>query len=269
MKCTQCREALSARLDGEEDPANADAVDRHLASCPSCRQFAADAARVTRLARTAVAGAEPDFTAAILTAAPRPRAWRIPLVGVVRLGLGLVGLAQVEVAIVALLETHASGLASSGVMLQGASLAHFAHESAAWNLALGVGFLWVAWRSSRTSGMVPTLTTFVGVLTVLVVLDALAGRVDTARFLLHGLVLAGLVLVVVLDRLHRPVGGSAPGVPAALYGDHAGPGQQADPPPGPGVDDLPPHLRPSARYETTRSRAAQYDATAVAARRSA
>jgi hypothetical protein len=101
------------------------------------------------------------------------------------------------------------------------------------------------------------------------VLDALAGRVDTARFLLHGLVLAGLVLVVMLDRLHRPVGGSAPGLPAALHGSPAGPGQQADPPPDPGVDGLPPHLRPSAHYETARSTTARYDTTAVAARRSA
>lgn len=221
-----------------------------------------------------MAGAEPDFTAAVLAAAPRLRARRIPLVAVVRLVLGLVGLAQVEVAIVALLETHASGLASSAVMLQGASLTHFAHESAAWNLALGVGFLWVAWRSSRTSGMVPTLATFVGVLTVLVVLDALAGRVDTARFLLHGLVLAGLVLVVVLDRLHRPAGGSAPGVPAALHGHDAGPGQQADPPAGPGVDGLPPHLRPSARYraaptKTALSQTGRYVDPTVAQRRSA
>jgi hypothetical protein len=60
--------------------------------------------------------------------------------------------------------------------------------------------------------MVPTLVTFVTVLTVLVVMDAMAGGVDAARLLAHGLVVLGLVLVIVLDRLPGPAGGTVPGV---------------------------------------------------------
>ena len=237
MDCTQCKEALSARLDGEDDEAERSAVDAHVAACPACHRFADDAARVTRLARTAVATSEPDIVDGILAAAPRPRRSRV--VPVVRVLLGLVGLAQAEVALVGMIGAHSE---HGGVVMQGASVAHFAHESAAWNLALGVGFLWVAWRSSRPSGMVPTLATFVVVLTALVVMDAMAGGVDAARLLAHGLVVLGLVWVVVLDRLPGPAGGTVPGVSSRRQ-PRSAPFTPADPAPTkttPTIHTLPP-----------------------------
>lgn len=256
MDCTQCNEALSARLDGEESVAERGVIDVHLASCAACRWFADEAARVTRLARTAVATQEPDVLEAVLAAAPRLRGPH--LVTVLRVLLGLVGLAQGEVAFVEMLGAHASGHGSQGIVLQGASVTHFAHESAAWNLALGVGFLWVAKRSSRTSGMVPTLATFMAVLTVLVVMDAMAGGVNVARLLAHGLILIGLVLVILLDRLPRPTGGTVPGTPAFRQ-RRSGLSRQADPAIGTDADGQAPDLRPTA----------QHDATAIAQRRTA
>jgi predicted anti-sigma-YlaC factor YlaD len=208
VDCAECREALSARLDGEESAAERAAIEVHLVTCAACRWFVDEAARVTRLARTGVAIREPDVVDAVLAATPRSR--RCQLVTALRVLLGLIGLAQLAVASVGVL---GAGHGSQGVELQGASMAHFAHESAAWNLALGVGFLVVAWRCSRTSGLVPTLATFVAVLTVLVVLDVMAGWVGPERFLLHGLVLLGLILVMVLDRLPRPAGGTTPDIP--------------------------------------------------------
>ncbi|HSL08048.1 MAG TPA: zf-HC2 domain-containing protein, partial [Pseudonocardiaceae bacterium] len=155
MDCTQCKEALSARLDGEESAAQGCTIDAHLATCAACRRFADEAARVTRLARTAVATQDPDVVETVLAAAPRSR--RPRLATALRVMLGLVGLAQLDVAVVGVLTAQSGGHGSQGIVLEGASVAHFAHESAAWNLALGVGFLWIAWRSPRTSGMVPTL----------------------------------------------------------------------------------------------------------------
>jgi len=254
VDCTQCKEALSARLDGEDSEAERSAVDEHVATCPGCHRFADDAARVTRLARTAVATPEPDVIDAVLAAAPRSR--RPQLIAAVRVLLGLVGLAQAEVALVGMIGAHSSE--HGGVVLQGASVAHFAHESAAWNLALGVGFLWVAWRSSRPSGMVPTLATFVAVLTVLVVMDAMAGGVDTARLLAHGLVVLGLVLVIALDRLPGPAGGTVPGMP--MWRQRRSPrSKSVGPATRSTVSGLPPDLRPTA----------EHDATAVAHRRTA
>ncbi|MGH3887754.1 MAG: zf-HC2 domain-containing protein [Pseudonocardiaceae bacterium] len=246
MDCTQCREAISARLDGEDSAAQRNTIDAHLAACAACRRFADEAARVTRLARTAVATQEPDVVAAVVAAAPRSR--RPWLVTALRVLLGLVGLAQLEVALVGVLTAQSAGHGTQGVVLEGASVAHFAHESAAWNLALGVGFLWVARRSSPTSGVVPILVTFVAVLAALVVLDVVAGRVDPERFLLHGLVLLGLILVIALDRLPRPTGGTVPGVPAVGL-PWPRPSKRADP--AIETDGLPPDLRPTAQHDDT------------------
>jgi predicted anti-sigma-YlaC factor YlaD len=254
VDCTQCKEALSARLDGEESAAQGRTIDAHLTTCAACRRFADEAARVTRLARTAVATRDPDVVEAVLAAAPRSR--RPRLATALRVLLGLVGLAQLDIALVGVLTAQSDGHDSQGVMLEGASITHFAHESAAWNLALGVGFLWIAWRSSRTSGIVPTLATFVAVLAALVALDVVAGRVDPERFLLHGLVVLGLILVLVLDRLPRPTGGAAPGVPARGQ-RRSRLARPADPAKGTDADGLPPDLRPTA----------QRDGTAVAQRR--
>jgi uncharacterized protein (DUF885 family) len=64
VNCTQCREALSARLDGEDTGAEPGSVDAHLATCTACCWFADEAARVTRLARTALTtgAVSPVFT---------------------------------------------------------------------------------------------------------------------------------------------------------------------------------------------------------------
>ena len=67
MDCTECREALSARLDGEESPRESSAVDAHLVTCPDCSQFSDDAARLTELARSALATHAPDVSMKVLS----------------------------------------------------------------------------------------------------------------------------------------------------------------------------------------------------------
>jgi predicted anti-sigma-YlaC factor YlaD len=96
------------------------------------------------------------------------------------------------------------------VALGGATLTHMSHEAAAWNLAIGVGFVWVALRSSRSAGLVPMLAAFVAVLTLLSSIDLAEGRVDLMRVLSHLLVVAGLGLVMLLDRIRTGGGGSSP-----------------------------------------------------------
>lgn len=246
MDCAYCREAVSARLDGEDNAADGSLVDIHLEACADCRQFADDAARVTRLARTSVATDVPDLVEAVLAASPRARLPR--LITTLRVLLALVGIAQLTVALGGVFAVWTDRHEHPAALLDGVSLQHFAHESAAWNLALGVGFVWVAWRSSRTSGVVPTLATFVVVLTALVALDLAAGRVDPSRLLLHGLVLLGLVLVIVLDR-RRPAGGSVPGG-ARSRRRWSSPAPVADSVIDPGTDDLP-RLRPTAQHRGT------------------
>jgi predicted anti-sigma-YlaC factor YlaD len=77
---------------------------------------------------------------------------------------------------------------------------HLWHESAAWNVAVGAGFLFIALRRNRPTGLVPMLTAFVGMLLLLSVNDLSAGRVDTARLVSHGFVILGYLIVVALSR---------------------------------------------------------------------
>lgn len=195
VSCEACRESLSARLDGEDDPVERATVDTHLAGCGQCRSWFDDAAVVTRLARTAPPIVSPGVDATVLDATPRR--WRARTAHVLRWvlgGLGLIqfllGVAQIS-ALAEQSHVHAGQVASTG---------HLWHESAAWNLAVGAGFAWIAARRGNPSGITPTLTVFVVVLTLLSLDDLSAGRVEGAWLFSHGIVLAGYVIIVTLSR---------------------------------------------------------------------
>ncbi|MET9224200.1 zf-HC2 domain-containing protein, partial [Lentzea sp. NPDC003310] len=141
VECTSCREALSARLDGEEEGVPADQVDAHLDGCASCREWHDSAAALTRTLRVRPATPVPDLAAAVLDAAPpvvpaTPKGWlpRGLLTGVAVAQLTL-GLAQV-LGVSSSHSGHTTGVDSS----------HLFNESTAWNLALGLGLLWTALR---------------------------------------------------------------------------------------------------------------------------
>lgn len=63
-----CREALSARLDGEAEPASPAAVDEHLSGCSVCRHWQAEAMTLTRAVRVRPALNTPDLVAGVLSA---------------------------------------------------------------------------------------------------------------------------------------------------------------------------------------------------------
>jgi len=208
MACERWREMLSAQLDGEDDPTDRVRVDEHLAGCAGCREWLDRAATVNRLTRTGLVADVPDLSAAILAALPpapaatRP-AWRIGLPAALYLALALVGAVQLILGL-----AQVGGAASSGHVHAGldATPGHLWHESTAWNVAVGAGFLFIALRRSRPTGLVPMLTAFVGMLLLLSVNDLSAARVDAARLVSHGFVLVGYLIVVALSRV---TGGSA------------------------------------------------------------
>jgi predicted anti-sigma-YlaC factor YlaD len=68
VDCEMCREALSARLDGEQEPASPAAVDEHLSRCPACRRWEAEATKLTRALRVRPVVETPDLVAAVLSA---------------------------------------------------------------------------------------------------------------------------------------------------------------------------------------------------------
>ncbi|HEY6797790.1 MAG TPA: zf-HC2 domain-containing protein [Kineosporiaceae bacterium] len=62
MDCRTCREALSARLDGEPEPMASRLVDAHRSGCPACRSWQAEATAVSRRLRVGPVMPGPDFT---------------------------------------------------------------------------------------------------------------------------------------------------------------------------------------------------------------
>ena len=200
MGCEDCREALSARLDGEDQPDERARVDAHLAACAACRRWLDDAARVTRLVRVHLVSPPPMAVEVGALARRRPR-----LVKLLRVTLGAFGAAQFVLGIAQV------GDATSTGHTEGTTLGHLWHESAAWNVAIGAGFAWIALRRVRPSGALPMLSAFVGLLTLLSVNDITAGRVDTVRLLSHGFVVAGFAIVLALTRPSLDPGLPPPG----------------------------------------------------------
>jgi predicted anti-sigma-YlaC factor YlaD len=198
MACERWREMLSAQMDGEDDPADRPLVDEHLAGCAGCRRWLDRAATVNRLTRTGVATGVPDLSAAILAAEPLPPARTLITTGRLYVALAAVGAVQLILGL-----TQVGGGASGAHVHTGldATPGHLWHESAAWNVAVGAGFLFIALRRSRPSGLVPMLTAFVGMLLLLSVNDLSAARVDVTRLVSHGFVIAGYLLVVALSRI--------------------------------------------------------------------
>ncbi|MFI7602890.1 zf-HC2 domain-containing protein [Actinoplanes sp. NPDC049681] len=219
MACERWREMLSAQLDGEDDPADRDRVDEHLAGCAGCREWLDRAAAVNRLTRTGAVTDVPDLSDAILAAlppVPPARApWRVRATAALYVALAAVGAVQLILGLNQVgggsgsLHVHAGADATPG---------HLWHESAAWNVAVGAGFLFIALRRSRPTGLVPMLTAFVGMLLLLSVNDLSAARVDGTRLVSHGFVILGYLIVVALPRVA--------GDPAEPPGNRSGIGER-------------------------------------------
>ncbi|MGZ8593766.1 MAG: zf-HC2 domain-containing protein [Actinomycetota bacterium] len=86
MNCDRAQAVLSSRLDGDRAPDRVGAaVDEHMATCPRCRAFEANALRLRTSVRVVPAEPVPDLVGSImarvsLEARPRRR-WQIPAPG--------------------------------------------------------------------------------------------------------------------------------------------------------------------------------------------
>ncbi|GAA5139604.1 zf-HC2 domain-containing protein [Pseudonocardia adelaidensis] len=212
MRCEDCRDAISARMDGEDPGVDVEALERHVEDCAACRAFSDRATHVTRLARLRPAEDLPDVLPGLLAAldagesrpAPR-RTWRSLARDAVRAALAVLAVGQLALALSGIVAAAGAGPGE----LAGASMAHFSHESAAWNLALGVAFAWAATGARRAGGLVPVIGAFVALLVALSAMDLLAGHVEIGRLAGHVPVIVGLVLLLLHARLGRRGGGTA------------------------------------------------------------
>jgi predicted anti-sigma-YlaC factor YlaD len=185
MRCTRFREAISARLDGEDPGMRTEQIDAHLAECADCRSWAGAAAS-TALRGAAGPGDPVALDPALIARLARPAAAAEPvhrgLISTIewRMMLAVIGLAQVV-------------LAWPGFFLDdGHASIHLAHELTAWDMGLAVGFLFVAWRPARAWGMLPLVAVLVAAMVVTSGVDLGSGHALLGREAVHALALAGL-----------------------------------------------------------------------------
>ena len=201
MRCDSIREALSALLDGEDPGLDRASVDEHLRTCPGCRRWRDDAARINRLAALNPAGDEapPGLVDTVMDTYRVPRSARLSHLA--RAGLLVVALLQLGIGVLGLLPAASAPRHGGHGTLPGLD-GHLGHEATAFNVAIGAALLWIAAKPRTARGPVPLLAVFVLALTGLSALDLVTGEVGWQRLASHLPAAAGLLLAGVLARLH-------------------------------------------------------------------
>lgn len=177
MDCDAAQTEVSTAIDGG-DPISADAV-RHLAQCDACRKWQ-DGAH--RLRRSTLRSASPVGSSLEVVEVPsRFTAYRW-----IRFALGWAGALLIAWNVV---DMFAKGSGSA---------IHLERHQAAFGVALGLAFLFVAWRPDRAYGMVPFAATFTFALSVSAIIDLVNGASTLLRESAHLVELAGLALLWIL-----------------------------------------------------------------------
>jgi predicted anti-sigma-YlaC factor YlaD len=181
MQCEQCREILSAALDGEAGPTERAAADAHQRACGACAAWTAALFDLHRHVRVRPAEAVPDLTGAVLAAAvPSSRPARRHPSEFARYALGVVAATQLVLTLPALF--GANGIDSS---------IHLAREAGAFSAALSVAFLVVALQPKRAEGLLPMVVPLVLAIVATAVVDLVGGRTGFGSESVHVLDVAG------------------------------------------------------------------------------
>ncbi|TQS43596.1 zf-HC2 domain-containing protein [Cryptosporangium phraense] len=206
MQCAQIRIALSALADGEDPGIDRAVVDTHLAECAECRAWNAAAVDATAAAvRQARRDADvPDLTASVLAAvaadrAPSRKAPPMAHAGVLRWALGFSAVAQLLLALPALIAEPGTGAA-----------VHTGREMASFDVAVAIGFLFVAGRPAWARALVPVAVALAGCLLVTSSIDIVDGAAQFGHELNHLLAGVQAVLLWLLARTDRTQTASEP-----------------------------------------------------------
>jgi predicted anti-sigma-YlaC factor YlaD len=196
MTCMQIHQAISARLDGEDPGLDESTVYAHLAGCADCREFSHRAEGLHRSVRLAPAPEIPDLTPGILTAigaesleADLLKDGETDTNVALRWILVAIAVAQIAVAIPALVLGSDAGLP-----------VHAARHIGSFDVALGVGFLYAAWKPSRIPGLLPLVAALVVCLVGSSLLDVADGSTKALGEVQHVLDFVGLAVVWLLSR---------------------------------------------------------------------
>jgi len=188
MECDRVREAISARIDGEDPGVPDGAIEAHLARCADCRGWQQRAHVMTRRARLGGRFLEQDLTGQVLAAIPPEPAGRRHAAGrggmARRAGLAAVAAAQLAISIPLLIlgHDHDAGL-------------HAAHELGSFDLALAIAFAVGAVRPALSAGLAWPCAIAAAGLAGTAIADMLAGQTFGADEAQHLVVVAGAVLL--------------------------------------------------------------------------
>jgi predicted anti-sigma-YlaC factor YlaD len=177
------REAISARIDGEDPGVPAGLVEAHLAECAACRNWQQRAHAVTRRARLGGPFLDHDLTPRVLSAVPRAAAGRHRGVAL-RAGLLAVALAQLAITVPLLVLGHDHDAGT-----------HAAHELGSFDLALAIAFAIGAVRPVLSAGLAWPSGIAVAGLAGTAVADLIGGQTIGADEAQHLIALAGAALL--------------------------------------------------------------------------
>ena len=210
MECDGTREAISARIDGEDTGVPDGAIEAHLATCAACRGWQQRAHAMTRQARLGGRFLEQDLTVRVLAAIPpeparqRRAAWGAGMAR--RAGLAAVAAAQLAITIPLLIlgHDHDAGL-------------HAAHELGSFDLALAIAFAVGAVRPALSAGLAWPCAIAAAGLAGTAIADMLARQTFGADEAQHLVAVAGAVLLCwqarTVNGLAEPVLAAAPSGP--------------------------------------------------------
>jgi predicted anti-sigma-YlaC factor YlaD len=217
MECDSAREAISARIDGEDPGVPADALEAHIAGCAECQGWRQRAHSVTRRVRLGGPFLDHDLTPRVLAATPPPLAGDRRRLAQ-RAGLMGIALAQMAITLPLLILGHDH---DAGV--------HTAHELGSFDLALAVAFAVGAIRPALSAGLAwPCGIAAIGLLGTAIA-DLISGQTIGADEAQHLIAVAGAILLfwqaraatrgIAPDATARAVAGNRP---AAARPDGAG-----------------------------------------------
>lgn len=227
MNCDSAREAISARIDGEEEATAAAALDAHLASCPGCRAWEQRAHAATRRVRLTGAFLDHDLTPLVLAAVPARKAWWRPRLAQ-RGALLAIALVQLLIAAPLLVLGHDP---EAG--------AHAAHELGSFDLALAAAFAVGALRPRLSAGLVWPCAIASAGLVVTALADLFRGQAIGADEVQHLAAVAGAAVLAWQART-VPGAGASPAGQVSAAGDGAPAPARDGAPPGAGDRPLPP-----------------------------
>jgi len=189
MECDRAREAISARIDGEDPGLPDGALEAHLAGCEACRAWQQRAHVMTRRARLGGAFLDRDLTSRVLAAippAPARRRLRLALRGA--LVAAALGQLAITVPLLILGHDHDAG-------------PHAAHELGSFDLALAIAFAVGAIRPALSAGLAWTCGIAAAGLAGTAIADLVGGQAIGADEAQHLVALAGAVLLIWQSRI--------------------------------------------------------------------